>query len=341
MVNFRWAKDATAPSLSSKYIISDDKRPRLSEVVHSDSIPIIDMNKELNDVVQQVAQASQEYGFFQIINHGVSDNLYKKAMEVVTEFFHLPPEEKARFSEGLVKGMKVFGYYLKEQTGDPEMHMWSEIVSHLWHPSDPTFTRPLPQNPPQYREVMEAYSKEIEELFTRILGLLSLGLGLEETVLKKSIGESPTRRLQVNYYPPCPNPELTLGLAVHTDYQALTIVQPSDHVPGFQVLKDGKWIAVDPIPNSYVINIGDIIQIMSNGKYKSVYHRAVTNKDETRVSMGFFYGPNDNGVVRPLKEMIDDGKPPLYREFLFKEYVEEFGRRKGKEKRLLEFFEAN
>lgn len=102
---------------------------------------------------------------------------------------------------------------------------------------------------------------EMNELMTKLLRLMSQGLGLEKDCLKKKLGENPILRAQSNFYPPCPDPEMTLGLAVHTDLNALTIVRQSEGVTGLQVIKDGKWVAVDPIPNSFVINLGDQIQV--------------------------------------------------------------------------------
>ena len=75
------------------------------------------------------------------------------------------------------------------------------------------------------------------------------------------MGDNPRLRAQANFYPPCPDPELTLGLAVHTDLNALTVLQQSAGVTGLQVIKDGKWLPVDPVPNAFVINLADQIQV--------------------------------------------------------------------------------
>lgn len=95
----------------------------------------------------------------------------------------------------------------------------------------------------------------------RLVGFLSQGLGLEEDCLRKKLGENPTLKAQANYYPPCPDPELTLGVAVHTDLNALTVLRQTQGVTGLQVIKDGKWVGVDPLRNAFVINLGDQIQV--------------------------------------------------------------------------------
>lgn len=110
-------------------------------------------------------------------------------------------------------------------------------------------------------EVFIEYAKEIGTLMNRLLKLLSQGLGLEKDCLHKKLGENPTLKAQANYYPPCPDPELTLGLAVHTDLNALTVLRQTKGVKGLQVIKDGKWVGVDPLSNAFVINLGDQIQV--------------------------------------------------------------------------------
>lgn len=108
--------------------------------------------------------------------------------------------------------------------------------------------------------MIASYSTQVRQLGFRILGIISLSLGLEEEYLVRVLGEQ-EQHMAVNYYPKCPEPELTYGLPAHTDPNALTILLQDPHVSGLQVLKDGKWIAVDPKPNAFVINIGDQLQV--------------------------------------------------------------------------------
>ncbi|KAL6268985.1 hypothetical protein ACE6H2_025896 [Prunus campanulata] len=138
-------------------------------------------------------------------------------------------------------------------------------------------------------EVFAECEKEIGALAKRLLGLISQGLGPEEDCLQKKLGENPTQKAEGNYYPPCPDPELTLGLSVHTDLNALTILRQTEGVTGLQVL--------------------------SNGRYKSVHHRAVANKVEPRLSLAMFYGPSRDTVIGPIEDLIDEEHPPLYRSY--------------------------
>ncbi|GMH20748.1 hypothetical protein Nepgr_022590 [Nepenthes gracilis] len=344
MTSFPWRSDATSVSqVPANFVLPEDKRPNLSDVSCL-SIPIIDMKEMIDDpdrnpsplLVEAIARACEDYGFFQIVNHGVPEELCQRMLKTVTKFFELSTEEKNKFfSDDVNKEVRFFSRYLKVEN-DEKVSMWSEVLYHHWHPQE-DFTPPLPKNPPEYREVIAEYAKEIGALVTRLLSLISQGLGLEKDCLKRRMGETPTRRLQANYYPPCPEPELTLGLAPHTDFNALTIVNQSDGVTGLQVNKDGKWVAVDPIPNSFVVNIGDQIQVLSNDKYKSNLHRAVTNKHR-RVSLAMFYGPGKDTEIGPIENFIDEEHPRVYRNYRYAEFMEEYHRQVGLRKRLKEAF---
>ena len=112
------------------------------------------------------------------------------------------------------------------------------------------------------RDTVSNYCMEVRELGFRIEEYISESLGLEKDYIKNVLGEQ-GQHMAVNYYPPCPEPELTFGLPGHTDPNALTILLQEVTVSGLQVLKDGNWVAIKPLPNAFVINIGDQIQVTS------------------------------------------------------------------------------
>jgi flavonol synthase len=112
------------------------------------------------------------------------------------------------------------------------------------------------------REVNEEYAKYMREVTDKLFTALSLGLGLEGHALKEGAGgEEIEYMLKINYYPPCPRPDLTLGVAAHTDLSALTILVPNE-VPGLQIFKDGNWFEAKYIPNALIIHIGDQIEVI-------------------------------------------------------------------------------
>ncbi|KAK6922261.1 Isopenicillin N synthase-like, Fe(2+) 2OG dioxygenase domain [Dillenia turbinata] len=332
---------STSPlSFPTHYILPEDKRPHLSQVTPLVSLPVIDLNDvDLEDgqgpspLVQKVSKACEEYGFFQIINHGVPQELCDSMLNAVANFFELPDEERARFATNdYTKRVRVTKYYLKDEH-QQKIPLWSETLVHPWDVIDNKFifTHMLPENPPQYREVVAQYSKEIGALMTQLLSLISRALGLQKDHLQKNIGEKPTKNAQANYYPPCPEPELTLGLASHTDLCALTILRQTEGIIALQVLKDDNWVSIDPVPNAFVV--------MSNGRFKSVHHRTVTNKNLRRVSMAMFYAPNPDTVIGPVEDLVDEEHPPIYRSYHYAEFLQEFRGQEGTRRRVTNLFE--
>ncbi|XP_062112510.1 protein DOWNY MILDEW RESISTANCE 6-like [Humulus lupulus] len=344
MESFQMAKDSAPLSLSQNFILPEDNRPQLSKVSTFASIPIIDLSIDHSNqdgpsqiLLDKITQACEEYGFFQIINHGVPQDLCKRMLTAISDLFKLPPQERSKlFSTDHTKEARIMNYFLKFQ--NQEVTMWSENFNHVWDPNG-DFVTLLPENPPNYREVLVQYAKEINKLMEIIFGLISQSLGLEKNSLQSKLGVKPILKAQANFYPPCPDPELTLGLAVHTDYYALTVLMQSEEVSGLQVIKDEKWVDVKPVPDSFVINLGDQLQVLTNGRYKSVHHRAVTNKMLPRISLAMFYGPNQNTWISPIEELVDEEHPPLYRRYEFAEFIEEFLRQEGTRRMVKEAFE--
>jgi len=150
MASFKWANAALA-SEAENFILPEKIRPEFSDVSQLSSMPIIDMSENQAGLVQKVSQACEEFGFFQIINHGVSPELCRRMLDVTTEFFVESSEEKfAYFSEDPLVKVRVFSRYLKLEEQGKRVSMWSEALFHPWHPTQ-SFIDPLPKNPPQYR----------------------------------------------------------------------------------------------------------------------------------------------------------------------------------------------
>ncbi|GKD03930.1 flavonol synthase [Tanacetum coccineum] len=171
------------------------------------------------------------------------------------------------------------------------------------------------------RDTNEEYAESMIGVANKLLGLLSKGLGLEEDEVKQALGgEDLIYMLKINYYPPCPCPELALGVAPHTDMSSITILVPND-VQGLQVFKDDHWYDVAYIPNALIIHIGDQIEILSNGKYKSVYHRSTVNKEKTRMSWPIFLEPPPEFEVGPIPKLVNKDDPPKYKTKKYKDYV--------------------
>uniref|UniRef100_A0A7N0RFB9 Fe2OG dioxygenase domain-containing protein n=1 Tax=Kalanchoe fedtschenkoi TaxID=63787 RepID=A0A7N0RFB9_KALFE len=310
---FQMANSDKPLALNPSHILPEHKRPQLGRVSHSASkIPVIDLGGYVDetapapsDLVRQISHACEHYGFFHIINHGVPDELCDRVLNELTLMFQLPHQERARLiSEDPSKGVKILNYSVPVDDAAPhdKVSMWSECANHIWHPTY-DFTSQFPECLRSYGEVVREFSKELGALADRLLSLMSQGLGLKNDRLKRRFEEEPSRKAHANYYPPCPDPDLTLGLRAHKDPIALNMLIQSMGASGLQVMKDGEWIAIDPLPNALVINLGDQLQLLSNGRYKSTVHRAINNKD-ARVSLAMFYGLL-SAVADPIEDLVE------------------------------------
>lgn len=127
--------------------------------------------------------------------------------------------------------------------------------------------------------------------------------------------------IQLNSYPVCPDPDRAMGLAAHTDSSLLTILYQND-TTGLQIFKEGTgWLAVQPQTGVLVVNIGDLMHILSNGLYPTVLHRAVVNKKQQRISVAYIYGPPANVHISPLPKLVDHYHLCLYRSVTWSEYL--------------------
>ncbi|XVF71988.1 hypothetical protein PTKIN_Ptkin12aG0084800 [Pterospermum kingtungense] len=330
-----WCNGETLPE---SYIFPPETRPGNVTVPSCKTIPVIDLSKveakNRNHIIQQILKASEEFGFFQVVNHGIPENVMKESMDVFKEFFQMPEEEKAKFySEDPKKASRLLTSSVNYDW--EKVHLWRDNLRHPCYPLEECIKH-WPEKPTRYREVVAKCSIESKKLALRILELISEGLGLESGYLGNKLSEA--LGIAVNHYPPCPDPSLTLGISKHCDPNLITILHQED-VSGLQVYKDGEWIGVEPLPNAIVVNIGNQLQIISNNKLKSAEHRVVTNSTVARTSAAFFIGPSDDCVIAPAKSLIDHAcNPPLFRAFEYKEFAHAYFSNMGNNELALEPF---
>ncbi|CAN6333471.1 unnamed protein product [Urochloa humidicola] len=169
------------------------------------------------------------------------------------------------------------------------------------------------------RDVFSGYAKHLKRMWDTLFGLLSEALGLKASYLL-DLGCNRGQMLICHYYPPCPEPERAIGMVPHSDWGFLTVLL-QDQIGGLQVLHNVTWVDVVPIPGAFVVILGDLLQMVSNGKFTSCEHRVVANSTGPRVSIASF--PTQAGSTRtygPAKELLSHTCPPLYKETLASVY---------------------
>ncbi|CAL0317909.1 unnamed protein product [Lupinus luteus] len=313
------SKDGVIPAM---FLRSETEQPGIT-TVHGVKleVPIIDFsNPEEGKVLNEIMEASKEWGMFQIVNHEIPSHVISKLQSVGKEFFELPQEEKELYAKP-VGSDSVEGYGTKLQKEVNEKKGWVDHLFHIiWPPSSINYHF-WPKNPPSYRETNDEYLKYLHVVVDKLFKSMSIGLGLEEQELKKAAGgDNIIHLLKINYYPPCPCPDLVLGVPPHTDMSYITILVPNE-VQGLQAFRDGHWYDVQYVPNALVIHIGDQMEILSNGKYKAVLHRTRVSKEETRISWPVFLEPPPEYEVGPHPKLVNQDNPPKYKTKKYKDYA--------------------
>ncbi|KAH7833207.1 hypothetical protein Vadar_004109 [Vaccinium darrowii] len=241
----------------------------------------------------------------------------KEALEGCNQFFNLPMEEKMEFEGKDIWKPIRFGTGVDVNV--EKFFYWRDFLKAYVHPQ---FN--FPNKPKGFRETGEEYCKRAREVITELLKGISESLGLEESYIEKAMNlESGWQMFVTNLYPICPQPELAMGLPSHTDHGLLTLLIANE-IGGLQIQRNGKWLNVNPLPNCLLVNTSDHLQILTNGRYKSIRHRAVVNNKATRISIAVPFGPSLDTVVSPAPELIEgeSNRPAEYMPMKYKDYME-------------------
>ncbi|CAM8939678.1 unnamed protein product [Rhodiola kirilowii] len=286
------------------------------------NFPVIDLEKlngpERASIMAQIEDACANWGFFELVNHGLSPEFLDTVERLTKEHYTECMEQK--FKE-LVASKVLEGVHVENTDTD-----W-ESTFFLRHLPQSNISE-VPDLKDEYRKVMKEFANKLEKLAEELLDLLCENLGLEKGYLKKAFygANGPTFGTKVSNYPPCPNPELIKGLRAHTDAGGIILLFQDDKVSGLQLLKDDEWVNVPPIRHSIVINIGDQLEVITNGKYKSVLHRVNAQTDgDGRMSIASFYNPGSVAVIYPAPALVQEKeaeeKNQVYPKFVFEDYM--------------------
>ncbi|MCZ0927223.1 isopenicillin N synthase family oxygenase [Halomonas janggokensis] len=319
--------------------------PRLSSRYTSfDEVPVIDIGSlvdgsDIEKVAQEIGRTCATVGFFYIRNHGVPRSLIDAAYSQAQAFFNLPFEEKNRINI-TNSGPTLRGYIPTfAENVDPEKSRDFKECFDLG--LDETHVAPffgpnlMPERPVDFKPVLERYHSEMLLLARKLISAIALSLNLPADYFAK-LQQHPITVQRLLHYPAQEGEvrEEEIGIGAHTDYGFLTILA-QDANGGLQVQnKEGEWISAPPIENTFVVNIGDLVQTFTNDLYKSTVHRVINTSGQARYSLPFFIDMDYDAVVDVLQNCTSEDNPARYTPYTsgqhkFRRYVNSYAHLKG------------
>jgi isopenicillin N synthase-like dioxygenase len=281
----------------------------------SATLPVIDISRFRGPgreaFLADLRHAAHEVGFFYVTGHGVSAQLRGRALSTAREFFALPEADRLEIEN--VNSPQFRGYTRTgtERTGGSpdwreQVDIGPERAALDPGPGEPAFLRLIGPNQwpaalPELKPVVLAWQAEALRVSREVLRALAAALGQDEGYFDGWFDDEAAVHVKVVHYPGRPAPQADQGVGAHKDYGYLALLQ-QDEVGGLQVRgSDGEWIDVTPLPDAFVFNIGEMLEIATQGYLKATDHRVVSPAaDVDRYSIPFFLGPRLDAVVEPL-----------------------------------------
>ncbi|KAM7267030.1 hypothetical protein ACFE04_009196 [Oxalis oulophora] len=293
-------------------------------------VPVVDISllDTSQDELEKLKSALTYCGCFLAINHGMTGEHLDKVREITKKFFALPKEIKQKCTRE-VDSIEGYGNDMilsEQQTLD-----WSDRLFLTINPEDQRKLEYWPEFPKDFRGTLEFYTEKVRQIIESLLKAMARSLNLEDNCFLNQYGERAIMVARFNVYPRCPRPDRVIGCKPHADGTAITVLLQDKDVEGLQFLKDHQWFTAPIVPEALMVNIGDQIEIMSNGIFKSPMHRVVTNSTRERISVAIFAVPQPEQEIEPAAELIDESRPRLYKkvtnyvDLYFKNY--QLGRR--------------
>ena len=281
-----------------------------------DVVPIVDCGAA--DAPARIDAACRAHGFFVITGHGIDPALFDRLETASRRFFALPEQRKeaiamahggqawrgwfppgGELTSGVPDGKE--GIYFGEELGADHPRVVDGTPLHG--------ANLFPDEPAELGPVVLQVLEELTTLGHRLLELVAAGLGLPRTWFRETVTAEPTVLFRIFHYPPAGAvPGAAWGVQEHTDYGLLTILRQDD-VGGLEVRAPEGWTPVPPVPDAFVCNIGDMLERMTGGAYRSTPHR-VRTPARSRLSFPFFFDPSWDAEITPVPGLRGEGPDP-------------------------------
>jgi isopenicillin N synthase-like dioxygenase len=282
--------------------------------------PLVNRSGERGAVAARIGAACREHGFFYIVGHGIDPGLQRRLEDQSRRFFALPLEEKMEIR--MAKAGRAWrGYFPiggELTSGKPDLK--EGLYFGLEHADDDPGVRaglPLhgqnlfPDALPEMRDTVLKYMSALTDLGHALMSGLSMSLGLHPDAFRKYTAD-PFVLFRIFHYPPSTEPEAAdadWGVGEHTDYGVLTILKQDEH-GGLEVKSGSTWVAAPPVPDAFVCNIGDMLERMTGGRYRSTPHRVRKQPTTGRFSFPFFFDPSFDARIEPLIDPAETERRP-------------------------------
>ena len=304
------------------------------------SIPVVDLQdfksgdplkKEL--FVQQIGKAYEEVGFVAVKNHGIPDALIDDLYKYVQQFFSLPLEHKKKYEIPELAGQRGYTSFGKEHAKGSlapdlkEFFQYGQIVP-VTHPLKPEYPDNVSVNEvPGFNDTFYNAYRAFEDSGKYLLRAIALYLGLKEDYFDKYVDEGNSIVRAIHYPPITIEPKSAIRAEQHEDINLITLLVGAS-AGGLEILtKKNEWVGVTSLPEQIVVNVGDMLQRLTNNKLKSTTHRVVNPPRElwhtSRFSIPFFLHPKSAMSLTCLEDCIDEGHPKLYQNTTAGEYLDE------------------
>ncbi|XP_068305365.1 2-oxoglutarate-dependent dioxygenase 21, chloroplastic-like isoform X3 [Pyrus communis] len=298
----------------AKLQLMEEKMKILVPILHPSQVTTIDVSQLHQDshtrsvLVRSIHRACQEMGFFQVINHGISKTVTENALGSLSNFFDLPMDQKKLFSSDDISKPVRFVTNSRDfiKLYANPIENWID----LW-----------PHNPTEFRESLGRYAAEVKRLSIDIIGAMVESLGLGPTYLRSSLGQG-MQMIVGSRYPRCSSSSSILGISSHTDHSIITIILES--TSGVEIMDfadNNAWKSVPATDGTLKVLVGNHLELLSNGLYKSVFHRVVPNPERNRISIGSFLSLPMEEIMEPAVELIDEQHPKRYKASSLDEYI--------------------
>ncbi|CAN7033257.1 unnamed protein product [Brassica rapa subsp. trilocularis] len=314
-------KEKLTTTVPLRYVRSDLDKGDIDGDLRTE-IPIIDMNllcslTSMDAEIHKLDLACKEWGFFQLVNHGMEIGFLDKLKTEIQDFSNLPMEEKKKLWQQ-PNDVEGFGHAFvvsEEQKLD-----WSDMFLLVMQPVQLRKPHLFPKLPLPFRDTLDTYSAEVKSIAKILLAKMASALMIKPEEMEKLFDDELRQSMRINYYPTCPDPDQVIGLPPHSDSTGLTILLQVNEVDGLQIKKNGKWVPVKPLPNSFIVNVGDVLEIITNGAYRSVEHRGVVNSEKDRLSVAAFHNLGMGKEVGPVRSLVERQKAAFFKSVTIEEY---------------------